>query len=146
MPYATVDKVKLIACASASDLGKSDAEYDSLLSTLITWATGEINAYLGRSYTDDELAADADLQAALESVTVQAVDNWLQSYVQRRNSPIIQVSDFTVRAPNRIILTEDMKKTLDRYRVRNVLANPVFVESEPRFSYDTTKLLEDTST
>lgn len=146
MPYATVDKVKLIACASASDLGKNDTEYDSLLTTLINWATGEINAYLGCSYTDDELAADTDLQATLESVTVQAVDNWLQSYVQRKNSPIIQVSDFTVKSPNRIILTDEMKKSLDRYRSRNILAEPVFVESEPRFSHDTTKLLEDTST
>lgn len=145
MPYATADKVKLIACVSASDLNKTEEEHDSLISTLISWATGEINAYLGRSYTDDELTADADLQAALESVTVQAVDNWLQSYVQRKNSPIIQVSDFTVKSPNRIILTDEMKKTLDRYRARNILANPVFVESKPRFSYTTTELLEDTS-
>ena len=116
MPYATTEKVKLVACVSAGDLNKTDVEFDNLLATLITWVTGEINACLGRSYTDAELTASADLQATLESVTVQAVDNYLLTMLQRKTTPIITVNDFAVRTPPRVILTDDMKVSLERWR------------------------------
>jgi len=140
MPYATVDKVKLIACATADDLKKTAEEFDSLLSTLITWAAAEMNSYMKRSYTDEELAADADLAAALESVSVQAVDNFLQATVQRINSPIITVNDFIVKAPPRVILTPEMKEVLGRYSVKN-LAVPVFNEGTYRINSGVTDLV-----
>jgi hypothetical protein len=141
MSYVTAETVKQIACADASALGLTASDYDSLLTVLIKWACGEINTFLARSYTDTELSADSDMAAALESVAAQAVDNFLLSIVQRKNSPIINVNDFAVSSPRRIILTEDMKNTIRRYKT-DTISVPVFTEGVMRFTDDATALIK----
>lgn len=145
MPYTTPDKVKMIACAGADDLKKSEEDFDALLTILISWATAEINAYTGRAYTDAELAADANLATLLESVCVRAVDNWLMTTVQRMTSPIVTINDFTVRYPSRTILTRDMKDSLKEYVVSSSksLAIPAYTESVARFSNEVSGLFEE---
>lgn len=140
MPYATKDKVKLIACAKAGDFKKTEEDFSALVDTLISWATAEMNSHMRRSYSDIELAANTDLAATMESVCVQAVDNWLQTTVQRTNSPIITINDFVVKSPPRIILTKDMKESLGRYSTKG-LAVPAYTAGTVRFSDEVTALI-----
>ncbi len=142
MPYTTAANVKLIACCVADDLKKTEEQFDALLAKLITWATAEMNAYMKRGYTDARLADDADLAATLESICTQAVDNWLQSTVQRMNSPIITINDFVVKSPPRVVLTKDMKETLDRYSAKG-LAVPAYTAGTVRFSDEVSALFEN---
>ena len=142
MAYTTAANVKLIACCEAEDLKKTTGEFDALLAKLISWADAEINAYMRRAYTAAQLAADTVLAATLESVSTQAVDNWLQSTVQRMNSPIITINDFVVKSPPRLILTKDMKESLDCYSAKG-LAVPAYTAGEVRFSGEVTGLFDN---
>ena len=138
MPYTDLATVKLIACVNATDLRLTDTDYDNLVNKIITWATGEINTYLGRSYTDAELAADATLAATLGSIATHAVDNYLLSQLQRKQTPIIKINDFVVKNPPRIILTNDMKEALNPYRARPGVS---YTAGTERFVNDKTDLI-----
>lgn len=141
MPYTTADKVKSFTQITATDLKKTVEQFDSLLSTLINWAIATMNVHMGKSYTDAELAADIDMANAFESTATQAVDNHLCLTVQKMQSPIITVNDFTVQFPKMTILTEEMKQVLNRYKVTGVLAAPVFTEGTYRIYSKVTELV-----
>lgn len=143
MPYTTADKVKSFTQITAIDLKKTAEQFDSLLSMLINWATAAINAYMGKSYTDVELAADQDMANAFESVATQAVDNHLCLMVQKMSSPIVTVNDFAVQFPKMIILTDEMKQVLNRYKVAGILVTPVFTEGTYRIHSGITGLVAE---
>lgn len=134
MAYVTRDLIKP-ALVNNQALGMEQETFDSLLDTLIKWTEAEINSFLGKVYSDSELAADTLLGATLESVVFQAVDNFLLSVVQRRTAPIITIGEFKVTVPPRVILTAEMKESLERWRVAG-LPCPVFIEGVKRFHSD----------
>jgi len=116
MPYVSATTIKPLLCAAPEAISQTEAEFDTTLTTLIRWATAEINTYLQRTYTTEELAANEVLASALESVSFQAVDNYLITVIQRKNNLIVTINDFAVSNPPRIILTQEMKETLDPYK------------------------------
>ena len=145
MPYTTADKVISFTQITAADLKKTAEQFDSLLSTLVNWVTAAMNAYMGKSYTEAELAADTDMANAFESVATQAVDNHLCLMVQKMQSPVITVNDFVVQFPKMIILTDEMKQVLDRYK-QGVLVAPVFTEGTYRIHSGVTGLVAENNT
>ncbi|OPY64085.1 MAG: hypothetical protein A4E56_00139 [Pelotomaculum sp. PtaU1.Bin065] len=142
MPYATREALKLIACAGAEALGMESEAYDILLDLLIKGARVAINSELGRSYTDAELAANEDLADTLESISIQAADNYLLSVLQRKQSPIVTINDFAVKSPPRVLLTNEMKETLERYKETG---KPLYNNGVARFSNDKTHLIAEES-
>ena len=142
MAYTTAANVKLIACITYEDVKKTTGDFDTLLAKLISWADAEMNAHMRRSYTAAELAADTNLAATLESISTQAVDNWLLTYYQRMTSPIVTINDFSVKSPPRIILTKEMKDSLERYSAKGT-PSPAWTEGAVRFSEEVTGLFEN---
>lgn len=142
MPYVDAITVKNLACCKASDLGLDDTTFDTLITTLIGWATGEMDIYMGRHYTDVEIASDTigKLSGGLSSVCFQAVDNYLLSTVQRKNAPIVTINEFVVRSPIRIILTKDMKETLEHLKGNN-LPYPQYFQGTKRFDNSVTDII-----
>ena len=142
MPYATFAIISPHLCTDEKFFKETTGAFEARISTLISWATAEINSYLSGEYTDAELAADTQLAATLESICCQAVDNYLLSIVQRKNSPFIRVNEFAIITPKRIILTADMKNSLERYSKAH-LATPDYIESVSRFDNDYTDLFSN---
>jgi len=141
--YATAAGIKpLLSINQGSKLGLTDTAFDAALETLITWAEARINGYMGTSYTPDDLAADLILAGALQSVTYQAVDNFLIHAQQRKTAPIVTVQGMNVQTPNQIIMTEDMKRDLKPYKIGYRPA-PVFAEGAKRFTHDATGLITE---
>lgn len=120
MAYATVADVKLFAGAKAEDFGMAEADFDAFLGKLLEYAEAEMDGYLNHSYTAEELAANPRLAAALESVAVRLVNNYLLVNLQARTSPIVTVDQFTVSFPDRRVFTDDLKEALRPYRYQKV--------------------------
>ncbi|MGB9886749.1 MAG: hypothetical protein ACPLRW_07125 [Moorellales bacterium] len=117
MAYADRDKVKMLKLFTAAEFQMTDAEFDTFLDTLLNWASAAISSYCHRTYSADELAADATLAATLESVTVRMVVNYLLVLQQAKTAPIVRVDDFAVRFTDRRVFTDDLKEELRPYIV-----------------------------
>jgi len=143
VPYVDATTVKTMACCKYEDLGLADdAAFTTLVNTLISWATGEMDTYMGRHYTDADITADTTgkLSGGLSSVCFQAVDNYLLSTIQRRQAPIININEFVVKNPPRIILTRAMKETLEGIK-SDGLPYPEYYTPTRRFDHTETDLI-----
>lgn len=138
--------IKSLFCVDSADFKMADATFDALLNKLATWAEAKMNTYMGRAYTSEEVAADPVMAGTFQAVAFQMIDNYLLLVQQRKNAGIVTVSDFKsiVQMPNHMILTEEMMKDLDPYATGSA-PYPVFQETVPRFSSETSNLFTDTT-
>lgn len=114
--YAQVSDVTLIGSTKAESFNMTQENYEKMVEKVLTWVEAEMDTYMNHAYTDEELSTNPALQGTLESVAVQAVDNFLLSQAQRVTAPVITVNEFTVRQPKREFLTPELKATLAPYR------------------------------
>ena len=82
---------------------------NSLLSTWIVQCQDMINTYTHRSYTS------ATVPPAVQNVLLRLVSNMVTLSIQRRDSPIIKVNDWTVQTLSSDIFSDDLKHDLKEF-------------------------------
>ena len=88
-------------------LQKTDATgLDSLLSDWIVQCQDLINTYTHRNYTS------STVPKAVQNVLLRLVSNMVSLSIQRRDSPIIKVNDWTVSTISSDIFSDDLKDDL----------------------------------
>ena len=88
-------------------LQKTDATgLDSLLSDWIVQCQDLINTYTHRQYTS------TDVPPSVQNVLLRLVSNMVSLSIQRRDSPIIKVNDWTVQTLSSDIFSDDLKDDL----------------------------------
>lgn len=111
MAYTTPAEVKDFSKIKKEDLGyTSEQDYDTFLNTLIGYAESLINDYLGQSFTADMVPA------SVRFVTIQLCSNILHGILQRKISPIIQTSEFTIRLAIPEAFTEELRSLLNPHK------------------------------
>lgn len=86
---------------------KTDTEgLNTLLEKWITQAESLINTYTNRAYNDDTITP------AVQNVCLRLVSNMVSLAIQKRDSPIIKVNDWTIQGLSSDIFTEDLKNDL----------------------------------
>ena len=79
---------------------------DSLLSGWISQCQDMINTYVHREYTS------TTVPPAVQNVLLRLVSNMVTLSIQRRDSPIIKVNDWTVQTLSSDIFSDDLKGDL----------------------------------
>ena len=60
---------------------------------------------------------DDTVPAAVQNVCLRLTSNMVTLAIQKRDSPVIKVNDWTIQTVSSDIFTEDLKKDLDAFKV-----------------------------
>ena len=89
------------------NLDKTDTDgLDTIVSEWILQAQDLINTYTNRTYTDKTV------RPAVKNVCLRLTSNMVSLAVQKRDSPIIKVNDWTIQNAPSDIFTDDLKDDL----------------------------------
>ena len=92
------------------NIKKDDTDADNKLEAIITdWivqAQDLINVYTNRQYTSETA------RPAIKNVCLRLTSNMVSLAIQKRDSPIIKVNDWTIQNVPSDILTDDLKDDL----------------------------------
>ena len=92
------------------NISKNDADADSKLEAIITdWIVQSqdlINVYTNRNYTSETV------RPAVKNVCLRLTSNMVSLSIQKRDSPIIKVNDWTITNVPSNIFTDDLKEDL----------------------------------
>ena len=92
------------------NIKKDDAEADDKLNSIITdWIIQSqdlINAYTNRKYTSETV------RPSVQNVCLRLTSNMVSLAIQKRDSPIIKVNDWTIQNVPSDIFTDDLKEDL----------------------------------
>lgn len=92
------------------NIKKDDTDADNKLEAIITdWivqAQDLINVYTNRQYTSETV------RPAVKNVCLRLTSNMVSLAIQKRDSPIIKVNDWTIQNVPSDILTDDLKDDL----------------------------------
>lgn len=89
------------------NLEKDDTEkLDEIVSDWISQSEDLINTYTNRQYTDE------NVRDAVKNVCLRLTSNMVSLAIQKRDSPIIKVNDWTIQNVSSDIFTEELKDDL----------------------------------
>ena len=89
------------------NLEKDDTEkLDEIVSDWISQSEDLINTYTNRHYTDE------NVRDAVRNVCLRLTSNMVSLAIQKRDSPIIKVNDWTIQNVSSDIFTEELKHDL----------------------------------
>jgi len=89
------------------NLEKDDTEkLETIVSDWILQAQDLINMYTNRNYTDDTV------RDAIRNVCLRLTSNMVSLAIQKRDSPIIKVNDWTIQNVPSNIFTDDLREDL----------------------------------
>ena len=89
------------------NLEKEDTEkLETSVSDWILQAQDLINMYTNRNYTDDTV------RDAIRNICLRLTSNMVSLAIQKRDSPIIKVNDWTIQGLSSDIFTDDLKDDL----------------------------------
>ena len=89
------------------NLEKDDTEkLEEIVSDWILQSQDLINVYTNRNYTDDTV------RDAVKNVCLRLTSNMVSLAIQKRDSPIIKVNDWTIQNVSSDIFTEELKHDL----------------------------------
>ena len=92
------------------NISKNDADADSKLEAIITdWIVQSqdlINVYTNRNYTSETV------RPAVKNVCLRLTSNMVSLSIQKRDSPIIKVNDWTIQNVPSDIFTDELKDDL----------------------------------
>lgn len=92
------------------NIKKDDVEADDKLNSIITdWIIQSqdlINAYTNRKYTSETV------RPSVQNVCLRLTSNMVSLAIQKRDSPIIKVNDWTIQNVPSDIFTDDLKDDL----------------------------------
>ncbi len=83
-----------------------DAKLEEIVSDWISQAEDLINTYTNRHYTDE------NVKPAVQNVCLRLTSNMVSLAIQKRDSPIIKVNDWTIQNVSSDIFTEELKDDL----------------------------------
>jgi len=89
------------------NLERDDTEkLDEIVSDWISQSEDLINTYTNRHYTDE------NVRDAVRNVCLRLTSNMVSLAIQKRDSPIIKVNDWTIQSVPSDIFTEELKDDL----------------------------------
>jgi len=89
------------------NLEKDDAEkLEEIVSDWISQSEDLINTYTNRHYTDE------NVRDAVRNVCLRLTSNMVSLAIQKRDSPIIKVNDWTIQNVPSNIFTDDLREDL----------------------------------
>lgn len=89
------------------NLEKDDtAKLNEIVSDWISQSEDLINTYTNRQYTDE------NVRDAVKNVCLRLTSNMVSLAIQKRDSPIIKVNDWTIQNVSSDIFTEELKDDL----------------------------------
>ena len=89
------------------NLEKDDTEkLEEIVSDWILQAQDLINVYTNRSYTDETV------REAVKNICLRLTSNMVSLAIQKRDSPIIKVNDWTIQNVSSDIFTDELKHDL----------------------------------
>ena len=89
------------------NLDKTDNDgLDAIVSDWILQAQDLINVYTNRNYTDETV------RPAVKNVCLRLTGNMVSLAIQKRDSPIIKVNDWTIQSVPSDIFTDELKDDL----------------------------------
>ena len=83
-----------------------DTGLDTIVSDWIIQAQDLINTYTNRNYSDD------NVRPAVKNVCLRLTSNMVGLAIQKRDSPIIKVNDWTIQSVPSDIFTDELKMDL----------------------------------
>ena len=106
------------------NIKKDDTDADNKLEAIITdWivqAQDLINVYTNRQYTSETA------RPAVKNVCLRLTSNMVSLAIQKRDSPIIKVNDWTIQNVPSDILTDDLKDDLKPF-IKDSSTEPVSI-------------------
>ena len=89
------------------NLEKDDAEkLEEIVSDWISQSEDLINTYTNRHYTDE------NVRDAVRNVCLRLTSNMVSLAIQKRDSPIVKVNDWTIQNVPSNIFTDDLREDL----------------------------------
>ena len=89
------------------NLEKDDTEkLDEIVSDWISQSEDLINTYTNRQYTDE------NVRDAVRNVCLRLTSNMVSLAIQKRDSPIVKVNDWTIQNVPSNIFTDDLREDL----------------------------------
>ena len=79
---------------------------NNIVSDWINQSQDLINMYTNRNYTDD------NVRDAIRNICLRLTSNMVSLAIQKRDSPIIKVNDWTIQGLSSDIFTDDLKDDL----------------------------------
>ena len=86
-----------------------DDKLEEIISDWILQSQDLINMYTNRNYTDDSV------RPAIQNICTRLTANMVTLAIQRRDSPIVKVNDWTINNVPSDIFTDDLKNDLKPY-------------------------------
>lgn len=86
-----------------------DAKLEEIIGDWILQSQDLINMYTNRNYTDD------NVRPAIQNICTRLTANMVTLAIQRRDSPIVKVNDWTINNVPSDIFTDDLKNDLKPY-------------------------------
>jgi len=110
--YCTVEDIqKELSNASPKKLGYKDKpeEYQELMNEWIKQSESLINSYCRKTWKDE-------IPDAVKNVCLRLISNMIEFYNIRKDTPIINPEDFTIKNSSSEIFTQDLKNDLKPFR------------------------------
>lgn len=85
---------------------ENTAKLEEIVSDWIIQAQDLINTYTNRNYTDE------NVKPSVQNVCLRLTSNMVSLSIQKRDSPIIKVNDWTITNVPSDIFTDDLKEDL----------------------------------
>lgn len=86
-----------------------DSKLEEIIGDWILQSQDLINMYTNRNYTDD------NVRPAIQNICTRLTSNMVTLAIQRRDSPIVKVNDWTINNVPSDIFTDDLKNDLKPY-------------------------------
>lgn len=90
------------------NLGYDKDDTETLCETITEWISHSED--LIKSYTNNDFADETP--GAVKNVCLRLTSNMITLAIQKRDSPIIKVNDWTIQSVSSDIFTDDLKKDL----------------------------------
>ena len=92
------------------NLDKDDtSKLEEIVSDWIVQSQDLINMYTNRNYTDETV------RPAIQNICLRLTSNMVGLAIQKRDSPIIKVNDWTIQSVPSDIFTDELKEDLKPY-------------------------------
>ena len=107
--WITVDQIINFHGLKPKNLNLDKDDYnglDGIVSDWILQCQSLIETYTNRTYTDD------NVPLAVQNVCLRLTSNMVTLAIQKRDSPIIKVNDWTIQTIGSDIFTDDLKHDL----------------------------------
>jgi len=112
MAYCTPEEIKNFTGVKPISIGLNqddDSKLDEILSDWITQSESLINSYINRTYSDE------NLPPAVKNVCIRITANMVALSQARKETPIVQVNDWSTEILDMSIFSNKLKSDLEPF-------------------------------